>query len=118
MLFFFFKQNTAYEVRISDWSADVCSSDLQVAERGIGPPVQQRHPVIIGADVHPAFVDADLGRRLHRRLVFPGEVGAFIESPEIFHARCPRSLPSTEEKPCTRHGCESVKCYSDRKSVV
>src|SRR3546814_1858619 len=27
--FFFFKQNTAYELRISDWSSDVCSSDLQ-----------------------------------------------------------------------------------------
>src|SRR3546814_254230 len=26
---FFFKQNTAYEMRISDWSSDVCSSDLQ-----------------------------------------------------------------------------------------
>src|SRR3546814_990770 len=26
--FFFFKQNTAYELRISDWSSDVCSSDL------------------------------------------------------------------------------------------
>src|SRR3546814_6822244 len=28
-LFFFFKQKTAYEVRISDWSSDVCSSDLR-----------------------------------------------------------------------------------------
>src|SRR3546814_10309250 len=28
-LFFFFKQRTAYEMRISDWSSDVCSSDLQ-----------------------------------------------------------------------------------------
>src|SRR3546814_16825004 len=27
---FFFKQKTAYELRISDWSSDVCSSDLQV----------------------------------------------------------------------------------------
>src|SRR3546814_13603621 len=27
----FFKENTAYEMRISDWSADVCSSDLRVA---------------------------------------------------------------------------------------
>src|SRR3546814_7399211 len=26
--FFFFKQKTAYEMRISDWSSDVCSSDL------------------------------------------------------------------------------------------
>src|SRR3546814_4021606 len=28
--FFFFKQKTAYEVRISDWSSDVCSSDLKI----------------------------------------------------------------------------------------
>src|SRR3546814_4553428 len=30
MLFFFFKQKTAYEMRISDWSSDVCSSDLNL----------------------------------------------------------------------------------------
>src|SRR3546814_6891632 len=29
-LFFFFKQKTAYEMRISDWSSDVCSSDLPI----------------------------------------------------------------------------------------
>src|SRR3546814_1796809 len=29
MFFFFFKQKTAYEKRISDWSSDVCSSDLK-----------------------------------------------------------------------------------------
>src|SRR3546814_4441030 len=29
LIFFFFKQKTAYEMRISDWSSDVCSSDLQ-----------------------------------------------------------------------------------------
>src|SRR3546814_5818029 len=28
LLFFFFKQKTAYDMRISDWSSDVCSSDL------------------------------------------------------------------------------------------
>src|SRR3546814_5619578 len=33
-VFFFFKQKTAYEMRISDWSSDVCSSDLQeIADR-------------------------------------------------------------------------------------
>src|SRR3546814_16504321 len=31
MFFFFFKQKTAYEMRISDWSSDVCSSDLDDA---------------------------------------------------------------------------------------
>src|SRR3546814_3446870 len=30
-VFFFFKQKTAYEMRISDWSSDVCSSDLLAA---------------------------------------------------------------------------------------
>src|SRR3546814_3563357 len=30
VLFFFFKQKTAYEMRISDWSSDVCSSDLSL----------------------------------------------------------------------------------------
>src|SRR3546814_7548139 len=32
LFFFFFKQKTAYELRISDWSSDVCSSDLQIAD--------------------------------------------------------------------------------------
>src|SRR3546814_10893492 len=30
--FFFFKQKTAYEMRISDWSSDVCSSDLKLCQ--------------------------------------------------------------------------------------
>src|SRR3546814_11272189 len=34
MVFFFFKQKTAYEMRISDWSSDVCSSDLPFASEG------------------------------------------------------------------------------------
>src|SRR3546814_1827746 len=33
---FFFKQKTAYEMRISDWSSDVCSSDLLVEDRRRG----------------------------------------------------------------------------------
>src|SRR3546814_3069932 len=34
LLFFFFKQKTAYEMRISDWSSDVCSSDLDDGDLG------------------------------------------------------------------------------------
>src|SRR3546814_870735 len=34
---FFFKQKTAYEMRISDWSSDVCSSDLIAKEEVFGP---------------------------------------------------------------------------------
>src|SRR3546814_2497543 len=35
--FFFFKQKTAYDLRISDWSSDVCSSDLALACRPPAP---------------------------------------------------------------------------------
>src|SRR3546814_7831587 len=34
-VFFFFKHKTAYEMRISDWSSDVCSSDLALSNRAI-----------------------------------------------------------------------------------
>src|SRR3546814_8459161 len=34
LIFFFFKQKTAYEMRISDWSSDVCSSDLHDVSPG------------------------------------------------------------------------------------
>src|SRR3546814_7762048 len=52
--FFFFKQKTAYEMRISDWSSDVCSSDL-VGFLSVGilstsrklPPVDDVMPVDI-----------------------------------------------------------------------
>src|SRR3546814_7938238 len=35
VVFFFFKQKTAYEMRISDWSSDVCSSDLALQQGDI-----------------------------------------------------------------------------------
>src|SRR3546814_10251058 len=37
-MFFFFKQKTAYEMRISDWSSDVCSSDLALPCESAGDP--------------------------------------------------------------------------------
>src|SRR3546814_2322350 len=40
VIFFFFKQKTAYEMRISDWSSDVCSSDLgDLTIKGVTKPV-------------------------------------------------------------------------------
>src|SRR3546814_10101473 len=40
-MFFFFKQKTAYEMRISDWSSDVCSSDLRFRR---SPEARAHHP--------------------------------------------------------------------------
>src|SRR3546814_6111274 len=64
MCFFFFKQKTAYDMRISDWSSDVCSSDLPDGDRfrpvvagkaarvGIGALVAQN----VDEDAIPAFL--------------------------------------------------------------
>src|SRR3546814_6189737 len=40
-MFFFFKQKTAYEMRISDWSSDVCSSDLSAFVETVRPVAQR-----------------------------------------------------------------------------
>src|SRR3546814_1159694 len=41
LFFFFFKQKTAYEMRISDWSSDVCSSDLGAEPGRLALPVPE-----------------------------------------------------------------------------
>src|SRR3546814_18940326 len=41
MMLFLFKQKTAYEMRISDWSSDVCSSDLFVTGETIGEALKR-----------------------------------------------------------------------------
>src|SRR3546814_2530114 len=56
--FFFFKQKTAYEMRISDWSSDVCSSDLGSLGQGIR--IIKRYVQSHQVDVD--FLDADQNR--------------------------------------------------------
>src|SRR3546814_7978665 len=60
VVFFFFKQKTAYEMRISDWSSDVCSSDLTGCKPvGFGLRRFESYPLH-----HPLRTDgADVGRR-------------------------------------------------------
>src|SRR3546814_7761641 len=43
-MFFFFKQKTAYEMRMSDWSSDVCSSDLAHGVADDRPDAETPHP--------------------------------------------------------------------------
>src|SRR3546814_18420067 len=50
-LFFFFKQKTAYEMRISDWSSDVCSSDFSspgALEATLDACIAAKTPIVIG----------------------------------------------------------------------
>src|SRR3546814_1050744 len=58
MFFFFFKQKTAYEMRISDWSSDVCSSDLvRIAPAVDALAVDQRHGQPAGTVLGHARID-------------------------------------------------------------
>src|SRR3546814_10802478 len=61
MFFFFFKQKTAYEMRISDWSSDVCSSDLPQID--VGDPAIARGEEAFGL----AQVGGEDRRRQARR---------------------------------------------------
>src|SRR3546814_3648250 len=64
VLFFFFKQKTAYEMRISDWSSDVCSSDLG---RDVEHLVRKRAD---GAAAGCAGVEAFARHRVAQALLF------------------------------------------------
>src|SRR3546814_2539691 len=83
-VFFFFKQKTAYEMRISDWSSDVCSSDLAFHHLDGGALQPARHVV---------FPDAR-GERQLRREEHGGRVaeadgdGAGLAAREIGRASC------------------------------
>src|SRR3546814_7192821 len=57
-LFFFFKQKTAYEMRISDWSSDVCSSDL-----GCGIAVEPENPARMADAIEQLTADPALYAR-------------------------------------------------------
>src|SRR3546814_4286600 len=62
--FFFFKQKTAYEMRISDWSSDVCSSDLG----GAVGPAGERGGNMFDRLWRLASASHLLGNRISRRL--------------------------------------------------
>src|SRR3546814_4811551 len=79
-LFFFFKQKTAYEMRISDWSSDVCSSDLCGR---VHPPMR---PVEI------RVVDKEVGKRAPRQPPPAVKAGVGVD------ARPPVRLPGMQRE--------------------
>src|SRR3546814_15175037 len=91
---FYFKQKTAYEMRISDWSSDVCSSDLPVASHvgqdrlGGGMPACFGHAAV-GLFRHPGDDQNFLGAR-HRDIEQP---------PMLLGRRQRRRLISRRERP-------------------
>src|SRR3546814_4010246 len=121
--FFFFKQKTAYEMRISDWSSDVCSSDL------CGHGHQRRHErfnllqsAVIGnqrPDIYQAIIHSRLRPDARRFNPVPGPefqcvtpVQADIErSPDVTLSACgkARKFPHLGESVTTfRRSCPSA----------
>src|SRR3546814_6651448 len=122
-MFFFFKQKTAYEMRISDWSSDVCSSDLLVGElvgeigRDVGD--QRRH--MVGDQANPALA---LAQRLGMAVAL-GDVSEGIDEAaggqrmgaNFQHAAIEQELLKLADRPAagvTAVGCEQGQ---DRKST-
>src|SRR3546814_9285198 len=89
---FFFKQKTAYEMRISDWSSDVCSSDL--AEQRVGGS---------GACALPRSVEAiPLCRSCGSRKLFLGESAGLRSQPSLRLLRRPPARPCRKPEPRDR----------------
>src|SRR3546814_11109626 len=100
MLFFFFKQKTAYEMRISDWSSDgalpICAEGHvgQRAQGRVGQAVRDRgaeqQPLVPGATLGLQDSRADLGRSVEARATAarcPGRRGRGQEGPTVSDQR-------------------------------
>src|SRR3546814_19294849 len=81
MYIFFFKQKTAYEMRISDWSSDVCSSDLDF--RSIELPEQDVSVILGNPPFSMPIIDGFIDRS-HSILPEDG-VAAFILPAHVFY---------------------------------
>src|SRR3546814_5991682 len=116
---YFCKQKTAYEMRISDWSSDVCSSDLLLA-RGADHFERERHVAAfvakhpVGARCQPVQQSAraqvvDVGERAEEEQTLdaageadqveqePAALLARLDAPEVLHAVDPLEAERSEE---------------------
>src|SRR3546814_14431036 len=115
-VFFFVKQKTAYEMRISDWSSDVCSSDL-VARIGFGIAHRQRLLDQVGEGYAAVVAGEQPGQRARQH---PADVGQDVagvqqvaQGLDDWQASAHRSLVA-ELAAAVGGGADGL----DRKSVV
>src|SRR3546814_2024738 len=108
MFFFFFKQKTAYEMRISDWSSDVCSSDLALhgSQHESGRPGRPRlrlfrqRLVRREQDQQPPRGRADRADRSAavRRFAGHAQAGRLPPGPEARAAQAAGGVPPTDPR--------------------
>src|SRR3546814_7666661 len=84
--FFFFKQKTAYEMRISDWSSDVCSSDLRPSGS----------ETLLASVVADPEGEADIEEQ---QTLTPAVVAALAQSGAYARSTMEPSVPETQQKP-------------------
>src|SRR3546814_7778329 len=101
---FFFKQKTAYEMRIRDWSSDVCSSDLAA-----------RRPAF-GAEVGSA--EQELARHRNRRLLVVGEARAGGDLYVVGHVPIGFAEQRPRARQIGRASCRARVCQYVTLSVV
>src|SRR3546814_10108007 len=109
-MFFFFKQKTAYEMRISDWSSDVCSSDLpsRCAVQSIAlPPSRNRPPArsvrYRRRSLPPPFPAASVRAAPHCRSAAARPLSGVRRSSDIPPAPRPRAVPPARHSVPTRN---------------
>src|SRR3546814_6409120 len=102
--FFFFKQKTAYEMRISDWSSDVCSSDLD--DDGAGT-ARGRHMEGARNDFRYAVDLVDFGNPFGLGAEY-GAVVHFLESFALAHAAFDLANEQIGRASCRERVCQYV----------
>src|SRR3546814_11047847 len=111
---FFFKQKTAYEMRISDWSSDVCSSDLFLV---LENDLNAAHRLVRDTDERPLFYTAQWNDDYHHAMhvLLTGEDGGYY----IDYADAPaRHLGRALAEGFAYQGEASEHRAGDRTNVV
>src|SRR3546814_10564173 len=110
IIFFFFKQKTAYEMRISDWSSDVCSSDLVLDEatEGLAPLIRQEIWRALG----------ELKANGLSQIVIDKNVGALLDLADHHYVIQKGCVVWQGGSEALRRTPDVIHQYLDRKSVV
>src|SRR3546814_2262897 len=111
-MFFFSKQKTAYEMRISDWSSDVCSSDLSrvgatISDRGLRALARPADRTSIIGSVKeavlpvPVCAQPSTSRPIRTYGIAFSWIGVGLVSPDVATAETtPSERPRAEKAPC------------------
>src|SRR3546814_12500018 len=105
MFFVFFKQKTAFDVRISDWSSDVCSSDLIAGDFIVERLGLARRLRIEFGEVQPGAARGvrQMIAQMPVMRAAPNQLTGLVREGEAIDAP-PRRMPNTGEWNCGREG--------------